>query len=251
MPHDSEDSAVSLREISFSKTRISDQVKDILKELVLKQKAGDRIPSEDEIARHLRVSKVTVREALGHLEAQGLVERRRGVYGGSFVAKPTSGKMGEVVMNYYRMGDVTPENLVEFRCSLEPIVAELAAQRISAEELKALKGNIDVLEADLAQGRTNRAGALEFHALVADACHNPLFSHVTKALTLVFEKVLDQMPLGLEDFRDDLEHSKKLYEAFQRRDGSTAREVMFRHFDRLKNMLPVKAAATQSGKEGK
>jgi DNA-binding FadR family transcriptional regulator len=251
MARDSENSMVSLEEISFSKARISDQVKDILKELVLNQKAGDRIPTEDEIARRLRVSKVTVREALGHLEAQGLVERRRGVYGGSFVAKPTSGKMGEVVMNYYRMGDVTPENLVEFRCALEPIVAELAAQRITAGELEVLKGNIDILEADLKQGKTNRAGALEFHKLVADACHNPLFSHVMKALTLVFEKVLDQMPLGLEDFRDDLEHGRKLYEAFRRRDASTAREVMFRHFDRLKNMLPVKAAATEPGKEGR
>lgn len=48
---------------------------------------GERLPSESELARTLRVSPVTVREALGTLRERGLITTRRGRNGGSFVAE--------------------------------------------------------------------------------------------------------------------------------------------------------------------
>lgn len=47
---------------------------------------GDRLPSESELAQHYGVSRMTVRQALGQLEAEGLVVRRRGA--GTFVSDP-------------------------------------------------------------------------------------------------------------------------------------------------------------------
>lgn len=49
---------------------------------------GDRLPPEGELATELGVSRMTLRQALGSLEARGLVERRRGRAGGTFVARP-------------------------------------------------------------------------------------------------------------------------------------------------------------------
>lgn len=49
-------------------------------------RAGERLPSEAELARSLRVAPVTVREALLALRGRGLVVTRRGRNGGSFVA---------------------------------------------------------------------------------------------------------------------------------------------------------------------
>ncbi|OPY65357.1 MAG: Pyruvate dehydrogenase complex repressor [Syntrophorhabdus sp. PtaU1.Bin050] len=227
-----------LKNITFTGTRISDQLKEILKEIALGLRVGDRIPSEDDIARQFKVSKVTVRAALGALEAEGLVERRRGVFGGNFVAKPSSDKMGEVVMNYYRMGDVTPEDLVEFRAILEPTLAGLAAERWTDKELETLKGTIDQFEKDLREGNLNsRAVALEFHYVLADMCHNALTSHVMRALSVVFAKVLDLFPWVMDDARIDLAYSKQLYECFLRRDGDGARRIMTSHFNTLKGIV--------------
>lgn len=50
---------------------------------------GERLPSETELARILRVSPVTVREALGALRERGLITTRRGRNGGSFVTDST------------------------------------------------------------------------------------------------------------------------------------------------------------------
>lgn len=50
-------------------------------------RAGERLPSESDLARSLGVAPVTVREALLALRGRGLVTTRRGRNGGSFVAE--------------------------------------------------------------------------------------------------------------------------------------------------------------------
>src|SRR5436309_16026975 len=49
---------------------------------------GDRLPPERELAERLRVSRMTLRHALDSLERRGLVARRVGRDGGTFVAQP-------------------------------------------------------------------------------------------------------------------------------------------------------------------
>jgi GntR family transcriptional regulator len=48
----------------------------------------DRLPSEVDMATALGVSRMTLRQALGMLEGKGLLVRKRGRWGGSFVARP-------------------------------------------------------------------------------------------------------------------------------------------------------------------
>ena len=49
---------------------------------------GDQLPPELDIAAALGVSRMTLRQALSTLAANGLVEPRRGRYGGNFVTQP-------------------------------------------------------------------------------------------------------------------------------------------------------------------
>jgi GntR family transcriptional regulator len=49
---------------------------------------GDRLPPEEELASTLGVSRMTLRQSLAALESRGLVRRRRGRTGGTFVARP-------------------------------------------------------------------------------------------------------------------------------------------------------------------
>ena len=49
---------------------------------------GDRLPPERELADRLGVSRMTLRHALASLERRGLVVRRVGRDGGTFVAEP-------------------------------------------------------------------------------------------------------------------------------------------------------------------
>ena len=60
------------------KERISDQVKSILKQSILNGefKPGEKFPPEVEIAQKLKVSKVSAREALREMEAEGLIKKK-------------------------------------------------------------------------------------------------------------------------------------------------------------------------------
>jgi DNA-binding FadR family transcriptional regulator len=156
----------------LSNVRLSDQVKDLITHAIFagELRHGDKLPSEDRVAQDLGVSKVTVREALREMETQGLIEKRRGIYGGSFVAEPGCGKFSDLVMNYYRLGTITPEELAEFRQILEPSLIALAAERRTEEDLEAIRLNIDEFEKNLKQGNTeNPFEAVDGSISVPDA----------------------------------------------------------------------------------
>lgn len=53
-----------------------------------KVRPDDKLPPEEDLAAALGVSRMTLRQALGSLEQQGWIERRRGRSGGNFVREP-------------------------------------------------------------------------------------------------------------------------------------------------------------------
>jgi DNA-binding FadR family transcriptional regulator len=227
------------KNIVLRQERLSDQVKHHLKQAILDGnfKPGDRLPPEDQIAENFQVSKVTAREALREMETEGLIEKRRGIHGGSFVSQPGSEKMEQVVINYYRFGGLTPEELVEFRQILEPALVALAAERRTKDDLKAIKANIEEVEADISRGRQNQPKAIEFHRLIADACHNRLISAVMEALVQVFLEILSEIPMTLEDARGDQEYNKKFYEYLIHGRKDEARKLMITHFNTLNAII--------------
>lgn len=78
---------------------------------------GDLLPSESALCRHFAISRSTVRQAIGALEAEGLVTRRQGR--GTFVAEPKTRLRAEDLCSFtgeMRAMGLTPSStLVEFR----------------------------------------------------------------------------------------------------------------------------------------
>lgn len=62
------------------------KVRAQLEELLRARRPGDRLPSEPQLAKDLRVSRATVREVMGQLEVEGFVARRQG--SGTYVNHP-------------------------------------------------------------------------------------------------------------------------------------------------------------------
>lgn len=66
------------------------------REIALRRKPGDRLESQNELARRFNVSVLTVREALSGLAEEGIIQRRRG--SGTFVTDPTRNQWLAVLM---------------------------------------------------------------------------------------------------------------------------------------------------------
>ncbi|MBU0972597.1 MAG: FadR family transcriptional regulator [Proteobacteria bacterium] len=231
----------ALQDGIIRKERISDQIKSILKQSILDGhfKPGDKFPPEIEIAQKYNVSKVSAREALREMESEGLIQKKRGVFGGSFIAEPGSEKMVDVVINSYLFGGISARDLAEFRRILEPGLAKLAAKRRTTKDLAAMELCIHDIEASINEGHPDQTKAIGFHRLIADACHNPFISSLMEALVSVFQQVLAKTP-DLKTAQKDLHYNQLFLDCIRQRDGKRAEQVMEQHFDTLEEIIREK-----------
>lgn len=104
---------------------------------------GDRLPSVENMANDMQVSKPTVGEAVRVLSDFGVVESRRGVHGGVTVV---SDNIPTTLLRLARgTADSSLRELLEARRPVEMEIARLAAERSLPEDIEAMQDSIDRL----------------------------------------------------------------------------------------------------------
>ncbi|MDQ0814376.1 DNA-binding FadR family transcriptional regulator [Streptomyces sp. B3I7] len=196
--------------------------------------AGERLPAERDLAERLGVSRVTLREVLRVLHEEGLVESRRGRYGGTFVLPraeagdaSASGTGGAAELRR-RIAAVDLEDVLRFREVLEVGAAGLCAAHgldgAGSERLRAaLAGTRDTPPG----GYRHRDTLL--HLTLAELSGSPTLAVRYAAVRATLNDLLDCIPLLVRN----LEHSQRqhtaLVEAVLDRDAEAAREGMREH----------------------
>ena len=135
---------------------------------------GEAIPTEGDLAARYGVHRSTIREGLRQLEQDGLL-RREGKK--LLVTIPSHSNLANAAERALRMRQVTFGDVWEVASSLEPLCGQLAAERITEEELSALQANVEHTAAIVAGGPAANGslvnGTIAFQTLVAEATHNP------------------------------------------------------------------------------
>ncbi|WP_208025728.1 FadR/GntR family transcriptional regulator [Amycolatopsis acidicola] len=154
---------------------VSTEISAYLEKLIAvgELRPGDRLPSERELAARLGVSRASLREAMHELEAKHLVERRPG-RGTTVLTAPE-----QVQTLYSRLSDADHHlrDVAELRATIEPRLAELAAERATAANLLELENVLRHPIAEVEPEESLRLD-LEFHVLIATAAQNPLMSAI-------------------------------------------------------------------------
>jgi len=222
-----------ITEIEFKATRVSDQVRDALKQAIREGRltVGEVLPPDDQLAASFKVSKVTLREALRELESEGLVEKRKGPAGGTFITEPSSARVRDCILNLYQFSSLSPREWAEFRSAIEPGVAAVAAVNRTEADIEALKENIRRTTDDLEAGRSEISAHLDFHLILAKATGNPLIVKLMEAVVLVFEDVWSKLPLPEDLLRNDLNFNEKFLECVRNKETERAMRTMVRHFE--------------------
>jgi GntR family transcriptional regulator, transcriptional repressor for pyruvate dehydrogenase complex len=153
---------------------------------------GESLPSERELAAMFGVGRPTIQHALRLLEADHLVEARRGRRGGTFVTRPAEGTpvLDELIARLLRRR-VELEELLVYRRAVEPAVARLAAKTRTEGDLEAMRETI----ARMAEARTEPEYMrldTEFHLAVARATRN---RHLTRAIEEIRMELNDALSL--------------------------------------------------------
>src|SRR6266852_6292423 len=130
---------------------------------------GHKLAPERELAVRFQTSRVALREALRALEKEGMITIKRGFGGGAFVADFDSALRALVdsLNTVVKLGHSKSGNLTEVRSILEPVMARLATQRASTEDLRAIEEIVLLQEEELRTGALSRKYDMEFHRLVA------------------------------------------------------------------------------------
>jgi DNA-binding FadR family transcriptional regulator len=187
--------------------------------------AGTRLPPERELSQRLSVSRVTLREALRELAAEGYVESRRGRYGGTFVVRDLpSPRRAE------RLGAAELDDLLRLRRVVEPGAAELAAaRRLSSAARQHLTGAF--AEAADAEPADYRRRDSRLHLAIAEVTTSGSLTGVVADVRMRITALLDDIPLTrCNRERSDVQHARIL-EAILSGDPAAARAAMAEHVE--------------------
>jgi len=170
-----------------SSPRLSDVIAERLARLIGegKLKPGNRLPTEQELARRFGVGRTSVREGLQKLRTLGLVEGRKGL--GNYVAEGhvedplaqfarwTSGRTGAI------------GELLEARIALESLAAALSALRATDEDLEALRRHV-AAHAEATELEDLVATDEAIHLAIVDASRNQF---VRRCYRILLPEIID------------------------------------------------------------
>ena len=191
---------------------------------------GDQLPAERDLTRQLGVSRVSVRDALRMLEANGLIEVRVGARGGAFVTAPAPQLVGEGLADMLLLADVDAAQVTEVRTIFELGLLELACERATEEDVAALREICDRADA---LGAYEPSLSAEFHIQLARCTHNEALALFAEALRAPLASSVERAHAAHADSgRVGGREHRAIAEAVGARDVAAARRVMGEHLGR-------------------
>lgn len=187
--------------------------------------AGDKLPTEAELAEFLGVGRNTVREALRSLMSRNIVTVRQG--SGSFVSDKNG--VADDPLGFAMIEDrrKLTEDLIQVRVMLEPPIAALAAQNATAEDIRELESILLELEGLMTRREDYSDKDSQFHARIAGCSHNLVMINLVPVITdgvRVFAGSVRET-----EYEQTLKSHRRIYEAIRDRKSVEAQQAMYFH----------------------
>jgi DNA-binding FadR family transcriptional regulator len=215
-------------------TRASSDVIAQIRRAILsgQYRPGDRLPTEREMAQQFGVSRVTVRDALRALEANGLVRVKVGGQGGPYVSEPDISLLSDSIGTHLHLRGTTFEELAEARLALETTAVQLAALRATEEDLAGLEATIEGPMRPPNGNIYSAATSLDFHTALVIAAHNQALLAMFRATRALIQEAFDQLHAQQPDMAEAARRTHTLlYAAIKARDPERAVALMHTHLE--------------------
>jgi len=200
------------RSLTKEKLNIYDSLKDRI--TLLDYEPGQLIREKD-LMEEFQVSRTPVREALIRLQSDELV--RMVPSSGTFVTE----------VSFVQLRDT-----FEVRAHLILLAGELAAVRITHDELLQLEGLIQNLKNETDTKAIMRLD-LEIHSLINQATRNSVLAKILGNLRNQTVRIWSLAPKGHEYFRNIVADFEDLLETLQNRDPKKAARTLEKHFSKF------------------
>jgi GntR family transcriptional regulator, transcriptional repressor for pyruvate dehydrogenase complex len=200
---------------------------------------GESLPSERELAAMFGVGRPTIQHAMRLLEADSMVEARRGRGGGTFVSEPVEELIDRVVR-----GRAELEELIVYRRTIEPPTARLAAATRRRRDVTAMRAALRGMAEATAEADYMRHDT-EFHLAIARATRNGLLARQAEDIRMGLNDAMTLLPESDRwHARIEREH-EAIVAAIDRRDERAAEEAMDLHVEGSERALRAVLAAAR------
>lgn len=175
----------------IEKKRYFEQIADMIRMKIFQEnlREGYKLPSEQQLAVELNVSRSVVREALRILDVMGYVEIKKGPQGGIFVSSLYHKPLSDSFRNLAELGRITVDHLFDVRLHVEPMIVMEAVQHASDEDIDKLADLMEDARNHLDEAAYLKQKSIEFHFLLAEASGNPVLSILMKSLIEILLEV--------------------------------------------------------------
>ena len=143
---------------------------------------GDKLPPERMMMETYEAGRGTLRESLRFLELQGVLSFKPGPGGGPVIEKPTAENLATTLTLLLQFDDARYRVIAEAREAFEPVMAQLAASRITPERLKELGQTVTDMAEGIDDVETYLDANRRFHNVIAWASGNALFGHLVDVM---------------------------------------------------------------------
>lgn len=189
--------------------------------------AGDRLPTERDLAEQFQVSRATVRQALSVLQAMGLIESRVG--NGTFARAGDTALTITDLASALRMAQGALTEQLELRRLIEPQVALLAAERAVDKDLVEMRRCISLQEARLLEGTPFIEEDSAFHLAIAHSTKNTLLVKMIEGIHELLRESRERSLSTTTSMQRSLEGHRRLYQAIESGDRQAAYDAMLTH----------------------
>jgi DNA-binding GntR family transcriptional regulator len=220
--------------ISIPRSALHEQVAQRLRQMLVEGRIapGAKL-NERELSELLKVSRTPLREAIKMLAAEGLVE-----------LLPNRGAIA-VALNE---ADVL--NTFEVMAGLEGMAGELAAQRITPEEL----AEVQAMQFEMMAAYTRRdlsayyAINSRIHRAIAAAAKNPVLATVYAQVNARLQALRFRSNQDGEKWKRAVKEHEKMIDALGAHDGNAMREILQQHLRNKRDVVleQLREAASKS-----
>jgi GntR family transcriptional repressor for pyruvate dehydrogenase complex len=230
---------------AIKKTRIYEEVVGQLHQLIDagKLKAGDRLPSERELAETFRVSRSSVREAIKTLENEGMVVSRPG--SGTFLTAVNVEAIIPSLASLLSRGKDALIDLFEMRCLVEPSIAALAAERATPADILRLK-EICTQQAQQIDRETSAVDSdAAFHLTIGRATHNAALQRLVASIVEILKPIREKSLQTPGRAHKSLASHRAVLVAIERHDPELARQAMQQHIQAVEENVLAPTTRTR------
>jgi len=225
-------------------TKIYKNIVEQIKTMIIngKLKAGDRLPSERELADSLAVSRTSVREALRILESMDLIQCRPG--DGNFVKEITIDSLAKSIAWKIPLIKGAVLELYEARKIIEPGIVRIAAERATEEDILKMENIVEKQKKIVERGESICEVDDEFHRSIAEASKNKMIRKIINTL-IDLESETDESNVEIKERpSESLKSHMNIVKYIKAREKEKARRAMLTHLTTVEKLVLKKLETT-------